>query len=188
MNILFDEILKKLDQLEDTYKKFNILERKKERMGLTTEESVKLKEIKSLYYDDFNVFLNTLMEQLINSLLSTDGKKCLLKIKEMVPWSGKNILTVDDFEEILDAGEKLTTSDIIVIEESLISLHLDVFKGLEQICKNKSVYDALDEIGKSISLSSDGGISDVVTYIDDMYRDFGEIFGIELPEVKLYYY
>ena len=183
-----EETLKKLDELDAIHKKMDLLERKHDRMGLNREESLKLKELRNKYYEELEIVIEKSMNGLLDILMSADGKKSLNNIKRKVPWSGGKIINFEEFEEILDAIEKLTPDEIDDIEEDLITLHADVFKGFENFCSTKEIYNALNEIGQHISLFEDGGIIDVVNYIDNIYKDFAEIFGIILPEIKLRYY
>jgi hypothetical protein len=188
VGIMFDEEIKKLEQLEKIYKKIDLLERKRERMGIDEEEIVDLMKMKDDYYKTFDGLMSKILETIIETSMSSEGKKELKKIQNLVPWSGKKEMSIDDFESILDAGKSLTDKDIMQIEKSLEKIHMDVFKGFELFCRTQVIFDALDEIGKSLTISSQGGIEDVVRTIDDIFKNFGEIFGIDLPEIKLVFY
>lgn len=188
MEIMFDEEIKKLEQLEKIYKKIDLLERKRERMGIDEEEIIDLMEMKDDYYETFDGLVSKMIETIIEASMSNEGKRELKNIQKLIPWSGKKEMSIDDFEVILDAGQKLTDKDIVQIEKSLEKIHMDVFKGFEMFCRSKSVFNALNEIGKSVTLSSQGGIEDIVRMIDDIFKSFGEIFGIYLPEIKLVFY
>jgi hypothetical protein len=185
---LFEKELKRLSELEVMYRKIDLLDRKKKQMGLDEEEEERFKDTKKSYYDVYDQTISSLVDQIISSVISNKGKVALQNIQDILPWDGRSVITVDDFEKILMAGQDLDEETVYIIEENLQVLHLDVFKGLETFCSNRSIYIALESIGQSIAIGKEGGMENLVTYIDDIYRDFGEIFGIDLPEVKLFYY
>jgi hypothetical protein len=185
---MFNEEIKKLEQLEKLYRKINLLERKRDQMGINEEEIGKLMEMKDEYYEGFDNIVGKILESVIEASMSKEGKKELKKIQKLIPWSGTKEMSIDEFEIILDAGKDLTEKDIMQIEKSLEKIHVDVFKGFEVFCRAENIFNALNEIGKSLTLSSQGGIEDVVRTIDDIFKNFGEIFGIYLPEVKLFFY
>jgi hypothetical protein len=185
---MFDDVLKRLVELEGTNKKIDLLERKRDRMGLYDEEVEVLFGMKEDYFFGTEKIIKKMMKELINVLMSKKGKKNLANIQKMVSWNGEKIITFEDFENILIFADQLSSDEINDLDKELTELHLDVFKGLESFCEKKEVYNALDSIGRHMSVDGKGGIADIVQYIDDIYKDFGEIFGIELPEVKLFYY
>jgi uncharacterized protein YnzC (UPF0291/DUF896 family) len=185
---VINSILDKLNELEGLYKKVNLLIRKKDRMGLTDEELEKLILLEEEYYDKFSYTINDLIKNIVDMIIGEKGKKSLKEIQKLVKWNGDNVLKFDDFEALLIESENLTEREVKKIEKNLIILHEDVFMGFEKFCEQKNILMVLDEMGKSISMDEQGGIKDVIKYIDNMYRDFADIFEINLPKVELFLY
>lgn len=185
---MIEDTLKKIVELEKSYKRINLLERKKERMGLDEEEESRLMEIIETYNKECEDLVMNIVEFLINQMISDDGMESLIKINGYVEWNGKKKMSIEDFEKVLDRQMELSAEDINNIEEELQRLHRDIFKGFEDFCKSEGIYEFFNQLGQTIINDERGDIIDVVSYIDSIYKDFAEIFGIELSEIKLFFY
>jgi hypothetical protein len=97
-------------------------------------------------------------------------------------------MKAEEFELIINKSASLNEKELQIISEQLNILHEDVFKGIEMVCKSKTMFNTLDNLGKNLTNNSEGDILDVINYIDNIYKDFADIFEIELAEIKLFYY
>jgi hypothetical protein len=180
--------LKKIAELEKRYRKIELLERKQTRMGLDNDEKKELKQLIKKYNEECDFVVEEIIAYLINLLISSEGKKSLKKINKLINWNGEKRITFKEFEGILEVASKLNEEEIMEVEISLVKLHADIFRGLEKLCSSEGMMDLLSQIGKVIVNSENGDILDTISYIDSVYKDFADLLGIELPEVKLMYY
>lgn len=185
---MIEKSFKKIEELEAVYRKINLMERKRERMGLTDTESIQLKEMITYYNTECNVVIGELIEYIIDSVISLKGVHALKRIKSIVDWNGKRLMKEKEFEKIISQSINLNESELQTINEQLSILHEDVFKGIETVCKSETMFDMLNNLGKNLTNSDEGDILDVINYIDNIYRDFADIFEIDLAEIKLFYY
>ena len=185
---MIEESFKKIEELEVVYKKINLMERKRERMGLTDAESIQLKKMITYYNTECNIVIEELVEYIIDNVISSKGKHALKRIQSIINWNGKRLMKEEEFENIMSESVSLNQKELGTINEQLIILHEDVLKGMESMCKSEAMFDTLNNLGKNLTNSDEGDILDVINYIDNIYRDFADIFEIDLAEIKLFYY
>jgi hypothetical protein len=176
---------KKIKEVEKILKKIELLNRKKEKMGLTEEEEQRLFSLNDYYYHSSQKGVQEVIDLLLSMIMNKSAKNSLKKIQKIIDWDGKYIIEEENLKSLLEETSRLSESQKKVIEDELINLHAQIFISFESFY-NKSFFSfLLNDLGKMIINNSYGNIVDVVRYIDDIYRDLASMIGCELVEVEI---
>lgn len=178
-------VLNKLDMLDKIYRKIELLEKKQDRMGLTEEEEDILKETRLDYYFKYDDMVEDIASYLVRNLMTVKAKAALKSIQKVIPWKGGMILTELEYHEILSKGSVLEDSDLDHLEEQLRILHSEVFDSFEAFADTEEGQIYCTEMAKVISSGSDQNVLRVVDYLDARYREFGDLFGLELDHLEV---
>lgn len=178
-------VLNKLDELDKIYKKASLLEKKKERMGLTDEETELLKDKWLEYYFKYDDMVEGIADYLVKNLMTERAKRSLRNIQKLIPWGGGMILTDLEYHQIIASAGQLRDEDFDYLEEQLQILHSEVFDSFEDFAATDNGVVYCTEMAKVISAGSSEDVLKVVDYLDDRYREFGNLLGLELEELDV---
>ncbi|MNV74632.1 hypothetical protein D3C71_1678710 [compost metagenome] len=117
--------------------------------------------------------------------MSKKSYDALTQIQKIIPWNGGTMIDGEEIDAIMIAESRLNDEQRDFIEKQLEILHYETFKSIEVYCDTEAGYESFNELGKILSSDKTEDILYSLSYIDNIYREFGEIFGIELTEVEV---
>jgi hypothetical protein len=104
-----------------------------------------------------------------------------------VPWHGKLVLRDVDLQLISEAEKGLTEEQRDFITEKLSFAHESVLQKFEEFCETDEGWSYMNDVSKVLTNSKEGDILEITIYLDARYREFGELLGIDLDEVEVYF-
>lgn len=174
--------------MKNLHKKFEVLNKKQHSFGLTAEEENRLKKIRADWW--------TLREELVEShlnisvfpyLLGKEANDAIKEIQKFIPWHGGLILRDEDLKIISDAEKNLTDEERELIEKKLSFVHKLTLQKFEDFCDSEEGWNYMNDVSKLLTNDETGDIVEVLIYLDARYREFGELLGIHLDEVEVYF-
>lgn len=179
-------VLSKFDELDKMYNKITLYERKRDKMGLTDEEENILKHTRYDYFIRCEEIIGEIVEIFINKVITEEGKEALEHIQQYIPWDGKIIIHEKDIDSILESISKLDAKSLRLVKKSLKTLHSEVFESINDACQEEDILEGFDRLGVIITNGKeDSDIMDSLSYIDAIYREFGELLGVKLKVVTV---
>lgn len=174
--------------MQKLYKKYEILNKKQQAFGLTAEEESDIKRVKT----EWVIAKEKMIEEHLNMtlfpyLLNEYSHKAVSDIQEIVPWNGGIILSNKELQDISDAEANLSVEQREFIKSKLEYIHRLILQQFEEFCSTDEGWEYMNDVSKVLTNKDDGDIIEVVSYLDSIYRDFGELLGITLDEVEIYF-
>lgn len=174
--------------MQKLHKKFNVLNKKQQSFGLTAEEEIRFKEIRAEWWALREELIEAHLETSVYPyLLTQDAKDAVGEIQKLVPWHGKLILRDEDMKAVSDTEKNLTDDQKDFIAEKLDFVHRTVLDKFEEFCDTDEGWDYMNDVSKVLTNSDQGDIVEVTVYLDARYREFGELLGIHLDDVEIYF-
>ena len=183
MNDIVKEIFRNISKTDSIYKKINLLNRKKDRMGLTEDEEFDLKELKIKYFIVQEEIISDIVGVVLERIMNESALSSFQKIQELIPWKGRLLIHSQEVDDIMDAIEKLDQNQINEARKELKNMHRQIFLAINDACQDEYFLDSFERLGVMISGDKDGGIMDSLSYIDTIYKEFGELINANLDEV-----
>lgn len=183
MNDIIKMIFKSVNETDNLYRKINLLEKKKDKMGLIEDEEFELKDLRVKYFIRSEEIISNIVEVILNKIMTELAIKSLNKIQEFIPWKGRLLIHSEEVDAVMNAVYKLDESELSKVRKELRKLHREIFKSINDVCQSDTVLDSFEKFGDMISSDGQGGIMEALSYIDTIYKDFGEIVGVELDSV-----
>ena len=173
-------------QMKKIQSKTDLLWKKFNAFGLSKEEAQRYSELKVNFdtlYDEFRdaEFERVLMKYLYDKDIVIATKK----IQALVPWEGGLVLKDTEFEAIIEAETELTLEEKESIKNHLTLIHQRIFINFEKFAAKDGMETFLLDLAAFVSQRESAGIEEVVRCIDDRYREFAELLGIDLEEVEI---
>lgn len=175
-------------KLKEIYNGLQLYSKKQERFGFLDEEEILQRED---WLVEFRILQDeirdyTMDEHLFELLHNEETRDLESKIRKIVPaWNGGSIVRLEEFEDILDISLQMTRDDLIELSISLIDLHRNMMINFSEFCKDEENLDHIKDLAVLVVGHTGGTVMDVVRYIDERYREFAEIFAIELFEIRV---
>lgn len=175
-------------KLTEIYNGLQLYKKKEDRFGFLDEEEIVQRED---WLIEFRVLQEEIKdysmdEHLFKLIHDTETRELDAAVKRMIPaWNGGFVLRLEEFEDILDISLTLTEDDLVELSENLVELHKKMMTNFSEFAAKKENEEHIRDLAVVASGREDGSIMDIVRYIDDRYREFGELFGIELFEIKV---
>jgi len=179
------EVFKKLNEVDVMYNSLHLLEKKRDRMGLTKEEEKKLMDMKIKYFTRCDQVIDEIVTLCISGIITKEGNTALQEIQKIIPWHGGTMVNREEVDSIKAVENKLTEDQREFLDKQLTTLHYEVFMSIEKFFNSEKGQEYFKELGKIVSSSETGDVMNALSYIDNIYREFGEMLGVDLPDVKI---
>lgn len=171
-------------ELKKLQKKLDLLVKKNKTFGLNEEEHMKYKDMRIKFLTTHDEYVDSEFDRVFMTYLHDNETIMALEIiQSILPWNGGLVLKDIEFESILNAELDLKDSDRKKIKNNLIKLHDGIFINLKKLYADKDLQDFAMDVSRFVTKDPSATIESLVGYIDDRYREFGEILGIELDEI-----
>lgn len=176
-------IKEKIHKLE---KKLDLLFKKYTRIGLSKEEAMEYKDLQFKFYVLQDEYVDGEFERIFLTYLY--DKEIIISlniIKSLLPWGGSFIFTIKEFDNILESFAELSNDEAKIVNDNLVKIHQGMFSNLEKFCMRDELDDFIFEVAEFVAKEKGAGMAALIRYIDDRYREFAELIGVELEEIEV---